>query len=485
MEFPLYPALQYRWRVEGDGSDAQLVYFGLRNPPGHTRNVISLPAEVAAGLSRMDKETPADRLPSALTGNDLYHQLVNEEIIVEAKQVREPAARDYFQQCTKCVTNDFLLPGLEFDHRGVCAFCQCYERAEQSGYSALSSEGASDEELLSIAAENRDSRFDVMALCTGGKDSTYLLWYLAKKLNLRVLAASWNMPYTNDTSRENLRRSIRLLPNVELVERTLPWNMVRRAMHEQFTSVGLPCLCPMTAHALFYPLAVQEHIPLFMHGVEEVQLAVMNYVMSEIQTTDPKKDAFPGHRANTLNFLRRICSTQGPAQPMAINADFQRYMASIRSVLAPVYRPLEHILDQAEQNPEMPIPHLRRLQSNTSYGSWPDMAALMSKEMGWQMPPGQKGLLHTSCRLEKLKDFCQFNRFQSMRSTTFPQSVVELGAGVYFGLISREAALEELQEMGYYQQPEVMAELLSDLHIDPDRMDEMGELPCSLGACST
>jgi tRNA A37 threonylcarbamoyladenosine dehydratase len=58
-----------------------------------------------------------------------------------------------------------------------------------------------------------------MVLCTGGKDSTYLLWLLAKKLGLRVLAAAWNMPYTNDTCRNNLRRSIQQLPSVELIER--------------------------------------------------------------------------------------------------------------------------------------------------------------------------------------------------------------------------------------------------------------------------
>jgi len=91
-----------------------------------------------------------------------------------------------------------------------------------------------------------------------GKDSTFLLWYLAKKLGLRVLAASWNMPYTNDTCHGNIRRALELLPDVELVERTLPVNAARDAMRAQFDHVGMPCLCPTVAHALFFPLAATD-----------------------------------------------------------------------------------------------------------------------------------------------------------------------------------------------------------------------------------
>ncbi len=40
--------------------------------------------------------------------------------------------------------------------------------------------------------------------------------------------------------------------------------------------------------------------------------------------------------------------------------------------------------------PERPVLQnrwqLRRLQTNTSYGSWAEVAALIKKEMQWQMP---------------------------------------------------------------------------------------------------
>ena len=109
----------------------------------------------------------------------------------------------------------------------------------------------------------------------------------------------------------------------------------------------------------------------------------------------------------------------------------------------------------------------------------------MQQEMDWNMPPGQKGMLHTSCRIEKVKDYCQFLRFRNMRTTSFPQSIVEVSAGVHFGLLSREEALREVEELGYHREPEVMAELLGDLGIsDADRRSH-GETVYSLCDCAS
>ncbi|HNT43887.1 MAG TPA: hypothetical protein PKN85_05460 [Syntrophorhabdaceae bacterium] len=479
-----HPVLQYRWQVKETNGGPQLVYFGLRNPPNHTRSIIPVPRELADCLRSLDGRTSAKDLPSDLAGREMYTRFVEEGIIVDAREVRQPSTRDSFRQCVRCVTNDYVLPGLEFDEDGLCAFCQCYELAERSGQGAIMQDGITDEDLVRISSGNTGSRFDAMVLYTGGKDSTYLLWYLAKKLELRVLVASWNMPYTNDTCRENMRRAMRILPHVEFVERTLPWKMVRQAMRDQFERVGWPCLCPTVAHALFYPLAVQEGIPLVMHGVEEVQLAVMNYVMTEIRSGQPREERVPNHRADTLNFLRMVTTISEPAQPYSLTADLARHMSSVSELLAPVYKPLGDILARAESDPNMPLPILRRLTSNAAYGSWAKAVERMKQEMDWQMPPGQKGLLHTSCRIEKVKDYCQFKRFQGAGSTFLPQAIVELGAGVYFGLLSRDDALEELQESGYYNEPRVLSELTRDLGIDRGEARAAGEMSWTLGECT-
>jgi len=484
MTLPTRPALQYRWQLREDKNKPVLVYYGLRNPPRHTRSVLDVAPEIAEDVAALDGSRALADLPGSLTGHPDFQRLVEEGVIVDAPDVRQPTTPENRRQCTRCINDDHLIPGLEFDENGLCAFCQCYERAEKAGVSAGPQNFITEAELLEAARNNTQSRFDVMVLCTGGKDSTYLLWFLAKKLGLRVLAAAWNMPYTNDTCRENLRRSIKLLPSVELIERTLPWDMIREAMRKQFGAIGAPCLCPTVAHVLFFPVAVEERIPFIMQGVEEVQLAVASYVMNELKS--PGKGAkMPtlSQREMSLNFFGMVANAPEPDPPHAMTAEFLRYQRSVRQGLEPIYRQLDQTLEAARKDPAIPVPELRRLKTNETYGTWKEVGELIKREMGWEMPPEHKGLLHTSCRIEPVKDYCQFMRFRNMRSTFFPQSIVEVSAGVYFGLISREEGLAELEHLGYHGEPAPLAPLLDDLGLDERDLDAHGEIRFSLCDC--
>jgi len=484
MALPSRPALQYRWQLREDKSKPVLVYYGLRNPPRHTRSVLEVAPEIAKDIASLDGGRPLSDLPETLTGHPGFMSLVEEGVIVDAASVRQPATLESRQQCVRCINDDHLIPGLEFDGNGLCAFCQCYERAEKAGTSAGPQNFITEEDLLEAARNNTQSRFDVMVLCTGGKDSTYLLWLLAKKLGLRVLAAAWNMPYTNDTCRNNLRRSIQQLPSVELIERTLPWGMIRQAMREQFAAIGVPCLCPTVAHVLFFPVAVEERIPFIMQGVEEVQLAVASYVMSDLKS--PQKAAkVPAlsQREMTLNFFGMVANAPEPDPPYAMTSEFLRYQRSIRKSLDPLYRQLDQTLEAARRDPHLSVPELRRLKTNEAYGTWKEVGELIKKEMAWEMPPGHKGMLHTSCHLETVKDYCQSMRFKNMRSTFFPQSIVEVSAGIYFGLISREEGLAELEHLGYYGEPDPLAPLLGDLGLQEQSLDELGEMRFSFCNC--
>ena len=481
MALPTRPALQYRWQLREANNKPLLVYYGLRNPPRHTASVLEIDPDIAGDIASLDGSRLFSDLPETLTTHPGFLRLVDEGVIVDAASVRRPATLEHRQQCVRCVNDEYLLPGLEFDENGLCAFCQCYERAEQAGVSAGPNNCITEAELLEAARTNTRSRFDVMVLCTGGKDSTYLLWLLAKKLGLRVLAAAWNMPYTNDTCRENLRRSIHLLPSVELVERTLSWDMVRQAMRAQFSAIGVPCLCPTVAHVLFFPLAVEERIPFIMQGVEEVQLAVASYVMSELKA--PPKDAKAPTRSQrdmTLDFFGMVANAPEPGSPYAMMAEFLNYQRSIRRSLEPLYRQLDQTLEAARRDPNLFVPELRRLRTNEIYGTWKEVGERIQQEMAWEMPPGHKGMLHTSCRIEPVKDYCQFMRFKNMRTTFFPQSIVEVSAGIYFGLISREDGLAELEHLGYFGEPDPLAPLLDDLGLPGRPLEEHGEMRFSL-----
>jgi hypothetical protein len=383
----------------------------------------------------------------------------------------------------RCVNDDYLLPGLEFDEKGMCAFCQCYESATTAKGPSGPQNYITEEELRERARTNTGSRFDAMVLCTGGKDSTYLLWLLSKKLGLRVLAAAWNMPYTNDTCRENLQQAVQLLPSVELVERTLPWGMVQRAMREQYAETGLPCLCAFVAPALFFPLAVEERIPLILHGVDEVQMAVMSHVLGGGKGKDTSAPQ-NSQREQTLDYLGSLARPQKPFTQHGIMADYLNMQHGAAHRLQPIFARLGAVLDKAREDPSLPVPELRRLRTSVAYGSWRELEEVIRKEVGWRMPPGHKGLLHTSCRIEQVKDFSQLHRFRNMRSTFFPQSIVEVSAGVFFGMLTRDEALVELEGLGYHGEPAPLAPLLEDLGYAAGSIEPGSEMAFSLRDCS-
>ena len=101
-----------------------------------------------------------------------------------------------------------------------------------------------------------------------------------------------------------------------------------------------------------------------------------------------------------------------------------------------------------------------------SYGTWKNVIQLLHDEIGWEMPPGQKNLLHTSCMIEQAKDYLQYQKYLKMETVFFPQAIVEISAAVFWGLLSREEALDQASELGFPDRPAILNLLSTDLKID-------------------
>lgn len=466
------PVLQYRWRVESSKDEFAAVYYGLRNFPKHLNGRIKLSPEVAALVRGLDGNSSLDQVMSGASGAAAaeLQALMEQGVLVDAAAKRQPATSGSYQTCVRCVNNDLVLPGLEFDEQGVCAFCQCYENVPDSG--PLHGGTVTEKELLATAKTN-PGRYDAMVLYTGGKDSSFLLWYLAKKLGLRVLAATWDLPFTNESSRRNMRAARYKLPNVEFVERSLPWDLIQKTSRELFDQVGLPCICPVISAVLFYPLAAWEKIPYVMDGVEAAQLIILGKIMNLPATTKSKE--LSDRELTIRQITRYLKPWLGSSDP------WDEYLRLVKEKLVRVYEPLEQVL--ATTAPEA-LPLVKRLSSEDVYGTWDNVRSVIERELDWRMPAGQEGLLHTSCDIERVKDFSQYRRFVDMRTRSMPQSIIEISAAVHFRQITREQGLRELAERGYHDPPAELEALIKKLDIDPSGIDSLpGELPCICRGC--
>ncbi len=473
------PVIQYRWKLEKHSDPPRLFYYGLRNYPNHTRRVVPVASRTVEVLERLDGvRSLEDVLAGA--GDEVRAQLqalVAEGAVVDAACRRQPTDAGRHRTCVRCVNNDWVLAGLEFDDRGVCAFCQCLDKVPDTKSSYMvGGDTISEEELRERLAGNR-GRFDALVLYTGGKDSSFLLWYLARKLGVRALACTWNLPFASETSRRNMEAARRCLPEVEFVERTVAWDDMKRTMRTLVAQYGIPCICPFISYALFYPLAVLEGIPLIMDGIEASQTALAK---ATAPLTATESGAQMSERDLTLAYFRNLALPPGGKPKTYID----EFVATLRSELPKAFDPVRAIVEGADR---WELPVIKRLETDKLYKRWGDVAELLARELDWQMPPGQVGLLHTSCSIENVKDFVQYRGFGDMTRPFFPMSMIELSSAVGFGHLSRDEGIVEMAERGYRDQEPAVTEMLrilgftrADLptmHPDVQRMFERCEFP--------
>jgi hypothetical protein len=98
--------------------------------------------------------------------------------ITAQTRVERPALR----RCSRCVL-PHTFPRISFDEQGVCNYCR-----EEGVPTALLGEG----KLLQVirSRKQKASHYDCMVALSGGRDSTYAMYFLVRKLGLKVLAYS-------------------------------------------------------------------------------------------------------------------------------------------------------------------------------------------------------------------------------------------------------------------------------------------------------
>lgn len=110
--------------------------------------------------------------------------------------------------CTKCLLpTDYL--NINFDSEGVCNHCREFETTNYFGVEKLI------EDIQPALRANKSEKYDCVVGFSGGRDSTYLLWFIVKKLNLRPLAVFSDDLFIPDIALHNIKKTCEIL-GVEL-----------------------------------------------------------------------------------------------------------------------------------------------------------------------------------------------------------------------------------------------------------------------------
>ena len=126
-------------------------------------------------------------------------------------------------ECSKCIlTAEY--PNIEFDENGVCNYCNYYEKI-QTQLTDFDQLGKSFQQRIE---HHRGSgkKYDCLVGLSGGKDSSYVLYYLVRKCGLRVLAYTGDNGFLTEYAFDNIRRVVNKLDVDHLFFRPR-WGMAR------------------------------------------------------------------------------------------------------------------------------------------------------------------------------------------------------------------------------------------------------------------
>jgi N-acetyl sugar amidotransferase len=166
-----------------------------------------------------------------------------------------------FKQCNKCLLPE-TYETIEFDQLGVCNICKSKEfRDEQVDW------GARKKQLDQLIEQYRGKHdYDCIVPFSGGKDSTFTLWYLVKTYGVKPLVVQFDHGFMRDRLNENNVRTFKRL-GVDVISFTPNWKLVKRLMLESLRRKGDFCWHCHTG-IFSYPMhiSVKFQVPLIFWG---------------------------------------------------------------------------------------------------------------------------------------------------------------------------------------------------------------------------
>jgi N-acetyl sugar amidotransferase len=165
------------------------------------------------------------------------------------------------KRCTKCLlpeTHETIM----FDQEGVCNICRQIEFKH-----AKINWDSRKEDLTKLIEEHRGKYdYDCIVPFSGGKDSTWTLYYLMKEYNLKPLVVRFDHGFLRPNLHDNTTKVLRKL-GVDFHNFTPNWKVVQKLMLQSFLEKGDFCWHCHTG-IFSYPMwvAIRYKVPLIFWG---------------------------------------------------------------------------------------------------------------------------------------------------------------------------------------------------------------------------
>ncbi len=168
--------------------------------------------------------------------------------------------------CSRCLS-DSSIQFLQLDNKGECKYCRIHDEMEKE----YRFNKNSFQNLLKIAkkikTEGKKNRYDCVVGVSGGKDSSYMLYLIKKKLELNPLAVHYDNGFDSDISVSNILNVCQKL-DVDLETKVADWEAFK-SITRSFFLAGVSDPDTPTDIGIFktmYEIAYKENIKYVFNG---------------------------------------------------------------------------------------------------------------------------------------------------------------------------------------------------------------------------
>ncbi len=348
------------------------------------------------------------------------------------------------KKCTSCILPESY-PGIHFGEDGVCGYCRSYKpRAALRG----------EEKLREIIDSYRDEgrKYDCIVAYSGGRDSSYLLWYAKNRLGLRVLACFVDNGFAPEQTIANINNATKKL-GIDLVVRKHEY--VRRCARHTLKSwtrrpepgmIGLLCAgCNFALRYYLLDVANEHQVPLMLFGIGEPEPETT--FAEKLLMSDPHKK------------LSKISLGTGFASKIAANPSYltdpRALMTYSKEYIFRWVPFMRKLMTRKIAYPEM------RILEPFYYIQWDEdeIVSVIHDELGWRKCDYSGSSWRTDCEIATIKNYMY-------RETLGFSKLDELLSNmIRCGMTTREAALERVEKESYISE-DFVREFLEGLKLD-------------------
>lgn len=311
------------------------------------------------------------------------------------------------------------IPGLALNGDGVCGYCEAFEEAKPMGKEKL--------DAIADAVRCERKRWECLVPLSGGRESTYALYYASRILKLRVLAVTFDNEFLTPAAEKNMMTACRRL-GVSLKRAGSKKGLFKKIVRETIRcapsvkQLSVCRACDIGIKSVVYKTALDHRVPLILWGESQYE-----------RTGDMTPRA--------LNAVKGLSSRYWKL----LSPGF--YMGELYMLL---FRRELHVPGNGLFRRGAPVlrdPFIREIQLY-DYISWDrgEIKAVISRELGWEKPEGAVTSWKIDCALYPLVNYEFFRLFGCSKDCFGYNRMINSGR-----MTREEALAQETRLMAHYK----------------------------------